>query len=67
MGEECSPLSFSSSSHNKVTMAFFFFKVKCLNIWTVESTFVTTKTFSMQDGWHILGTEQRHRTETKPP
>lgn len=25
-----------------------------------------SETFSTQHGWHVLGTEQRHRTETKP-
>lgn len=28
---------------------------------------VISETFSKQDGWHVLRTERRQRTEPKPP
>ena len=31
------------------------------------STSVASETFFKQDGWHVPGTEQRRRTETKLP
>lgn len=67
MGERCVSLipldKVTAFSKNVRVFVLCFVLFECVSF---LSTSVTSETFFKQDGWHVLGTEQRHRTETKP-